>query len=321
MRWRATGGILAAQMKPSLVVVAMALVGCGRVGITLRGDDDRDGGVGDDAADGDAVTGDAVNEGPLIGDAGGFWELVEGRILGEGRVRSSSDLQNGIRGNALVAEGKLHLRFLALAAGAQPEIGAGTSDLSIEGTRWVASDGITTAVSTVRWSGPDEVTITWDPGDPDTKGTPYLDMIRLVRAAAPPASLPGAKTVTRIAYQDLTEFATGSCAPNLDGESQIVVGSIEISNLLLFDTDFTYRFFGTPDCTGGEDLVTEVGKGYLEVDGASFRLWLSVVTYAPVAMSGTIAISDASIRLTRDACEPAASAECADFVIAVETTP
>jgi hypothetical protein len=309
-------------MRAILVVVAMALVGCGRFGFTLRGDADRDGGVGDDMSNSDAVANDDdASEGPFIGDPDGFWELAEGRILGEGGVRSSSDLMNGIRGNALIAAGQLHLRFLALAAGAQAEIGVGSSELTIEGERWVSSDGTTVAVSMVRWNGPDEVTVTWNPGDRDTVGKPRLEMIRIVRAVAPPASLVGAKTLARVAYDGISEFAAGTCAPNVGGESQIVAGRFEITGSLLVNVDFDFQFFGTANCTGLMTPLKNTGAGYLEVDGTRYRLWLSIETYEPVAMSGSIVVTDSSIRLARDTCEPATSTACAEFPIAIETTP
>jgi len=305
-------------MRAFLVVVA--LVGCGRVGFRQQGEIDRGDAGATDTLDGGA--GDVgATDGPQLGDPNGFWEVAEARVTSTGEVRSGSDLANGIRGNLRIASSQLHQRFLLLAAGVLDKYSTGSSTLVIAGDRWIANDGQIVAALTARWNGPDDLALTWIPDDPVTVGTPLLDMIRIVRATPPPASLVGTKTLTRVAYRDVPEFAADACAPNLGGESQIVTGTIEVTEELLVNVDFNFQFFTTADCTGARSTQENIGFGYLEVEDARYRLWLSLDTYDPVAMAGALAITASSTRLERDACEPAASTACADLPIAAALTP
>jgi hypothetical protein len=185
--------------------------------------------------------------------------------------------------------------------------------LGIDGETWIFSEGDEVSVWSVELGSSDELSLTFDAGDPRNTGVPGVDAFTLVRGEAS-AFEPGTFAFSAIAFPGEGEVATNTCiARALPGPFQIIRGELALTAQYIGGATLAFENYSDMACiTESQPDESQVYATFFELDRDSFNAWLEEQAgAASLAVSGTVTIEGETITLERTRCTP--DPVCADF--------
>lgn len=267
---------------------------CGRVGFATE--TGVDGGVV--AADGRPL--DDAGQ----GDPTGHFVWKSAKATSAVTPLDREDLVNGIRGETWLEGGVVVERAVLLVNSLPSEFFGSAGAYEVTPAGWRITTDEATALFRATWVDPDHVILAWDSSAQGTLGTQRFETLTLERRASPPV-LGGTRAMTSIRFPGSPLIPSGVCTDRTDAgiAGQIVTGAITIKPHYEMSTDFNFREFATPDCSGVETSRASNGFGHLELEGSQYRLFL-VLDEVPISTAGTLTISSL-LHFVRTSCAPA----------------
>jgi hypothetical protein len=284
------------------------VAGCGRIAF------DEPGSVTDAS-----VVVDTPPEPPNLGfNPYGHWTVTRVHAVGGGTL-GNDNLVNGFRGDLWFdADGTFRSRAMQLQSSlpvARDLFGGPIQYGDHEYVISIATAGVT-AVYTTTVIDADHVHAVWIPADPRNVGVPGYDVFDMVRTPELPTEIIGSMSISRMAFETIPEFATGSCLP-MGGTSSRITGTNTIDENFIVTTHAVFDTYGDGACGGAPTEDVSDASAFLDKVDADYVLWSTIDNTKFVRMTCNLTVTPTSFRFVRTNCE-LDSTECANDLTVLE---